>query len=57
MLSRSAAVIVVTIVAVWVYWVDHTVYAMVAPLLPLPAVGIADRIFTAGEKVVAEPID
>jgi hypothetical protein len=57
MLSRSVAVIVVTIVAVAVYWVDHTVYAMVAPLLPLPAVGIADRIFTAGEKVVAEPID
>ena len=33
---------------------DH---AMVAPLLPLPAVGIADRIFDAGEKVVAEPND
>jgi hypothetical protein len=57
MLSRSVAVIVVTIVAVAVYWVDHTVYAMVAPLLPLPAVGIADRIFEAGEKVMAEPID
>ena len=56
-LVRSVAVILVTIAAVAVYWVDHTVYAMVAPLLPLPAVGIADRIFDAGEKVVAEPND
>jgi hypothetical protein len=56
-LSRSAAVILVTIAVVAVYWVDHTVYAMVAPLLPLPAVGIADRIFVAGEKVMAEPND
>lgn len=57
LLSRSLAVVAVTLAAVFVYWVDHTVYAMVAPLLPLPAVGIADRIFEAGEKVVAEPND
>ena len=54
-LSRSAAALLVTIAVVAVYWVDPTVYAMVAPLLPLPAVGVADRIFEAGEKVVAEP--
>jgi hypothetical protein len=56
-LSRSAAALLVTIAVVAVYWVDPTVYAMVAPLLPLPAVGVADRIFEAGEKVVAEPND
>jgi hypothetical protein len=54
MLSRSVAVALVTIAAVAVYWVDHTVYAMIAPLMALPAVGIADRVFDAGEKVVAE---
>lgn len=57
MLTRFVAVVAVTIAVVTIYWVDHTVYAMVAPLLPLPAVGIADRIFEAGEKVVAEPND
>jgi hypothetical protein len=57
MLARSVAVVLVTIAAVAVYWVDHTVYAMVAPLMALPAVGIADRLFNAGEKVVAEPND
>ena len=57
MLSRSAAALLATIAAVAVYWVDPTVYAMVAPLLPLPAVGVADRIFDLGEKVVAETND
>ena len=54
MLSRAAAVILVAIIAVSIYWVDVTVYALVAPLLPLPAVGIADRIFDKGEQVLAE---
>jgi hypothetical protein len=54
MLSRLVAVVLVTIAAVAVYWVDPAVYAMVAPLLPLPAVGIADRIFEAGLAIVAE---
>jgi hypothetical protein len=54
MLSRFAAVILVAIIAVAIYWVDHTVYAIVAPLLPLPAVGIADRIFDRGIAIVAE---
>jgi hypothetical protein len=54
MLSRAAAVILAAIIAVAVYWVDHTVYAIVAPLLPLPAVGIADRIFDRGIAIVAE---
>lgn len=54
MLSRAAAVIVVAIIAVAIYWVDPTVYALVAMLLPLPAVGLADRIFDRGVAIVAE---
>jgi hypothetical protein len=37
--------------------VDHTVYALVAPLLPLPAIGVADRIFDRGEEIIAETSD
>ncbi len=54
MLTRVGGVILVSIIAVSVYWVDHTVYAIVAPLMPLPAVGLADRIFDRGRAVVAE---
>ncbi|MCL1595075.1 MAG: hypothetical protein M3132_12055 [Actinomycetia bacterium] len=54
MLSRAAAVILVAIIAVSIYWVDVTVYALVAPLLPLPAVGLADRFFDQGAAIVAE---
>lgn len=52
--SRVAAVGVATVIAVLVFWVDHAVYAFVAPLLPLPAVGIADRIFDRGKEILAE---
>jgi hypothetical protein len=45
---------VATVAVVFVYWVDHTVYALVAPLLALPAVGLADRAFAKGQAVVAE---
>lgn len=54
MLARVAAVILVTFVAVSVYWIDHTVYAIIAPLIALPAVGLADRWFERGKQVVAE---
>jgi len=53
-LARVAAVALVTTVVVLVYWVDHTVYALIAPVLPLLAVGLADRVFDRGMQVVAE---
>ena len=56
-LSRAIAVAVVTIIAIAVYWVDHTVYAIVAPLLPLPAVGLADKVFNRGKQEVAATND
>ena len=52
-LSRAIAVAVVTMIAIAVYWVDHTVYAMVAPLMPLPAVGLADKVFNRGMSELA----
>jgi hypothetical protein len=53
-LTRAIAVALVTFIAVTVYWVDHTVYALMAPLISLPAVGLADRIFEKGREVAAE---
>lgn len=57
MLVRVGGVIAVSMIAVAVYWVDHTVYAIIAPLISLPAVGIADRIFDGGKRVMAEGSD
>jgi hypothetical protein len=57
MLTRGAAAVLVAIIAVTIYWVDHTVYALVAPLLPLPAIGVADRIFDRGEEIITETSD
>ena len=56
-LARAAAVVLVTIIAIAVYWVDHTVYAVIAPLIPLPAIGLADKIFDSSKRIVAEPTD
>jgi hypothetical protein len=42
LLVRAAGALAATGIAVAVYWVDPTVYAIVAPLMPLPAVGLID---------------
>ncbi len=56
-LSRVAAVGLVAFVAVGAFWVDRTVYALIAPLLPLPAVGLADKMFDRAVNVIAEEPD
>lgn len=56
-LVRVAAAVLVTTVVVSVFWVDYTVYALVAPLVALPAVGLADRLFDKGRSIVAETTD
>lgn len=53
-LARVAGVVAVALVAVAVYWVDHTVYAIIAPLMPLPAVGLADRLLDGARAVINE---
>ena len=40
---------------VWlVFAVDPTVYGLIVPLIPLPAVGFADRVFDRAVGVIAE---
>ncbi|RLE15697.1 MAG: hypothetical protein DRJ28_03420 [Actinobacteria bacterium] len=56
-LTRVAGAALVTVIVVLVYWVDHTVFALIAPLVTLPSVGLADRMFDRGTAVVAEPTD
>lgn len=51
---RIASAALVTLIVVAIYRVDHTVYAFVAPLLPLVAVGLADKIFDRGRAIIAE---
>ncbi|MFV1971720.1 MAG: hypothetical protein ACC683_12050, partial [Acidimicrobiia bacterium] len=53
-LARAVGAVLATVVVVLVYWVDPTVYAFIAPLLALPAVGLADRMFDRALAVVAE---
>ncbi|MEN8040192.1 MAG: hypothetical protein ABFR95_01700 [Actinomycetota bacterium] len=53
-LVRLGVAVLVTFIAILVYWVDHTVYALIAPLIPLPAIGLADRVFGLAREVVAE---
>ena len=55
--TRVAGAALATLVVVLVFWVDHTVYALIAPLVALPAVGLADKVFEKGRAVVAEPTD
>ena len=54
MLTRMLGVIVVCGIAVAVYWVDPTVYALVAPLMPLPAVGLIDGFSDRVREAAAE---
>ncbi len=53
-IARLVAVGLVALLAVGVYWVDHTVYAMIAMLLPLPAVALGDKFFHKVREVLAE---
>jgi len=40
-----------------VFIVEPTAYGLMAPLLPLPALGVADRIFDRGKEIVDEQTD
>ena len=53
-LARLAATAVTMVAMYFVFTVDTTAYGLVAPLVPLPALGIADRLYERGREVVAE---
>jgi hypothetical protein len=42
---RLGVAMLVAIIAVWVYNVDPTVYGLVSPLMPLPALAVADTYY------------
>jgi len=53
-LGVSAAVAL----ALWlVFIVEPTAYGLMAPLLPLPALGVADRIYERARRIVDEETD
>jgi hypothetical protein len=52
--TRLVATLIVSGVAFFVFTVEVTAYGLVAPLLALPALGIADRLYDRGREVVAE---
>ncbi|MCL1599051.1 MAG: hypothetical protein M3094_07705 [Actinomycetia bacterium] len=53
-LGISAAVAI----ALWlVFTVEPTAYGLVVPLVLLPALGIADRIYDRGKEIVDEPLE
>ena len=54
LLARSAGALAAAGIAVAVYWVDPTVYAVVAPLMPLPLVGLTDGFFDRVREAAAE---
>ena len=53
-LLRFGAAGAVSFLVVAVYWVDLTVYAMIAPLVALPVIGLADRVFDRAVEVLDE---
>ncbi len=55
-LVRLAASAVVVVALYLVFTVEVSAFGLVAPLLPLPALGIADRFYDRGREIVAEDI-
>jgi hypothetical protein len=51
---RQAAAILVALAMTYLFRVDDVIYALVSPLVALPAIGIADRFYDRGKDVVAE---
>jgi ethanolamine transporter EutH len=55
--SRIAVLAGVTVGLNVVFTIEPTAFGLVAPLIPLPALGIADRIYDRGKAVVEEEIE
>lgn len=54
---RQAAAILVAVAMTYLFRVDDVIYAMISPLVALPALGIADRFYDRGKEVVDEDPD
>jgi len=55
-LARLAATAAAVAAMYLVYTVDITAYGLIAPLIALPALGLADRFYDRGREVVAEEV-
>jgi len=55
-LVRLGATAAVVVALYFVSTVELTAFGLVAPLLPLPALGIADRFYDRGRDIVAEEV-
>ena len=53
-LARFAAMAAAVGIVLFVLGVDVTAYGLIAPLVPLPALGVADRLYDRGSEIVAE---
>jgi hypothetical protein len=55
-LARLAATAIVVTAMYFVSTVEITAYGMIAPLVALPALGVADRIYDRGREIVEEEV-
>jgi hypothetical protein len=53
-LARLASLVIASAIVWLVFAVDPTVYGVIVPLVPLPAIGFADRIYDRAVGVIAE---
>jgi len=54
--ARLGVTVLVAIIAVWVYNVDPTVYGLVSPLMPLPALVIVDTYYARVRAATSESV-
>ena len=53
-LARLVATVISAAVVYFIFTVEITAYGLIAPLIPLPALGIADRFYERGRAIVEE---
>jgi hypothetical protein len=53
-LARATSLVVGSGIVWLVFTVDPTVYFLIVPLIPLPAIGFADRVFDRAVGVIGE---
>jgi len=54
---RVAMLAGVTFVLYMLFTIEPTAYGLIAPLVPLPVLGLGDRFYDRGKEIVNEPIE
>ena len=55
-MARLAVIALMAMISVWVYNVDPTVYGLVSPLMPLPALVVADTYYARVRAATSESV-